>query len=96
MCYYIQQFKGELSVKVEKSRKYLPLPLENSKLYLIDEDLNKHKEELEKFLDGINYMNSRDFSKRVLFGQEIKSNNTIEGYQDDISQVKSIIMLILF
>lgn len=78
-------------MKAVKSREYLPLPLEASHLYLIEEDLEKQKEELESFLDGINYMSSRDFSKRVLFGQEIKSNNTIEGYLDDISQVKSII-----
>ncbi len=78
-------------MKVIKSRRYLPLPLERSRLYLIDDDLNKYKEELEKFLEGIHYMNNRDFSKRVLFGQEIKSNNTIEGYLDDIGQVKSII-----
>lgn len=78
-------------MKVVKSRKILPLPVEFSKLYMIEEDLTSQKEELEKFLNGINYMNSRDFSKRVLFGQEIKSNNTIEGYLDDIGQVKSII-----
>lgn len=78
-------------MKELKERRYLPLPLEEDNLYLIDEDLTKYKEELESFLDGINYMNSRDFSKRVLFGQEIKSNNTIEGYKDDIIQIKSII-----
>lgn len=78
-------------MQVIKSRSYLPLPLESSRLYLIADDLNKYKEELEKFLEDINYMNNRDFSKRVLFGQEIKSNNTIEGYLDDITQVKRII-----
>ncbi len=78
-------------MKVIKSRTYLPLPLEKGSLFLIDDDLNPQKEELESLLSSIDNMNNKDFSKRVLFGQEIKSNNTIEGYYDDISQVKSII-----
>lgn len=78
-------------MKAEKQILHLPLPIDNGHIYLIDDDLLAQKEELEKFLDGLNYMNSKDFSKKVLFGQEIKSNNTIEGYLDDISIVRSII-----
>lgn len=75
---------------VKKHHK-LPLPIEHGHFYLIDDELKKNKEELEIFLDGIHHMNSRDFSKKVLFGQEIKSNNTIEGYLDDINLVNDII-----
>lgn len=78
-------------MKVMKSRLYLPLPLDNGSLFLVDDDLTPQKEELESLLGTINNMNNKDFSKRVLFGQEIKSNNTIEGYNDDISLVKSVI-----
>lgn len=78
-------------MKVMKSRLYLPLPLDNGSLFLVDDDLTPQKEELESLLRTINNMNNKDFSKRVLFGQEIKSNNTIEGYNDDISLVKSVI-----
>lgn len=82
---------GVFVMKVMKSRLYLPLPLDNGSLFLVDDDLTPQKEELESLLRTINNMNNKDFSKRVLFGQEIKSNNTIEGYNDDISLVKSVI-----
>lgn len=78
-------------MRVIKSRTYLPLPLDTGSLFLIENDLTPQKEELERLLETTNNMNNKDFSKRVLFGQEIKSNNTIEGYYDDISLVKSII-----
>lgn len=78
-------------MRVVKSRLYLPLPLDSGSLFLIDNDLTPQKEELENLLNSIDNMNNKDFSKRVLFGQEIKSNNTIEGYYDDITLVKSII-----
>lgn len=86
-----QLILGVFVMKVMKSRLYLPLPLDNGSLFLVDDDLTPQKEELESLLRTINNMNNKDFSKRVLFGQEIKSNNTIEGYNDDISLVKSVI-----
>lgn len=86
-----QLILGVFVMKVMKSRLYLPLPLDNGSLFLVDDDLTPQKEELESLLGTINNMNNKDFSKRVLFGQEIKSNNTIEGYNDDISLVKSVI-----
>jgi murein DD-endopeptidase MepM/ murein hydrolase activator NlpD len=36
-------------------------------------------------------MNSKQFSKNVLFSQEIKANNTIEGYNDDVGLVYDIL-----
>lgn len=78
-------------MKEIKNRRRLPLPLNYGKLFIIDDDLKCNKEALEKFLDGITFMNTCDFSKRVLFGQEIKSNNTIEGYLDEITLVNDII-----
>jgi Fic family protein len=74
-----------------KPRQSLDLPIDNGHVYVINDDLKKQKEELEKFLDGIHYMNSRDFSKKVLFGAEIKANNSIEGYLDDITEIRDII-----
>lgn len=78
-------------MKVIKKRKYLPLSIDYTKLYLIEDDIKEHIEVLDTFLDGLSYMNNRDFSKKVLCGTEIKSNNTIEGYLDDIFSVRDII-----
>lgn len=76
---------------LEKKHTNLPLPVQNSYFYLIEEELKQLKEELETFLENMTYMNSLDFAKKVLLSQEIKSNNTIEGYLDDILLVQDII-----
>ena len=36
-------------------------------------------------------MNTLDFSKTVMHSQEIKNNNNIEGYQDNISLIEQVI-----
>ena len=69
----------------------LPLSLEKGRLYLINDKLKEKKEELELFLQDNKYMNSKEFSKNVLFSQEIKANNTIEGYNDDVGLVYDIL-----
>ena len=69
----------------------LPLSIEKGKLYLISDKLKEKKEELEFFLQGNKYMNSKQFSRNVLFSQEIKANNTIEGYNDDVGLVYDIL-----
>ena len=64
---------------------YLELPLKNGKPLKINYDkFNDVREELESFLEDEDYMNNRRFAKKVLFSQEIKSNNTIEGITDDL------------
>lgn len=53
--------------------------------------LKKIEEELEIFLLEEDFMNTRDFSKKVMFNQEIKANNTVEGYNDSVSFIKKVI-----
>lgn len=69
----------------------LPLSIGETNLYIIRRMLEERKEELEKFLQDNKYMNSKEFSRNVLFSQEIKANNTIEGYNDDVGLVYDIL-----
>ena len=70
---------------------YLPLTASNGKLYLVEDKLKRRIEELELFLQDNTYMNSKEFSKNVLFSHEIKANNNIEGYNDDVGLVYDIL-----
>jgi len=76
---------------MEFTHEGLPLSIENSRLYIIRDMLKERKEELEKFLTDNQHMNSCEFAKNVLFSQEIKTNNTIEGYKDDVGLVDDIL-----
>lgn len=69
----------------------LPLTVDNYNLYLINDQVKEKKEELELFLQNNKYMNSKQFSKDVLFSQEIKANNNVEGYNDDVGLVYDIV-----
>lgn len=70
----------------------LKLPLKNGKYLKINYDrFWDIREEIESFLIDENYMNNRKFAKRVLFSQEIKSNNTIEGITDDLLVIERVI-----
>lgn len=72
-------------------RQILPLSTEKGNLYIINDKIKQNAMELEEFLNGNEYMNSRNFSENVLFSQEIKTNNTIEGYKDDVGLVYDIV-----
>ena len=61
------------------------------KLYIIRDRIEDSTLELEEFLNENSYMNSKLFSEGVLFSQEIKTNNTIEGYKDDLLLVWDIV-----
>ena len=84
MCYYTCH--GDFMKK-----EILPLSTTDGRLYIIPDKIKQNAEELEEFLSGNNYMNSKKFSENVLFSQEIKTNNSIEGYNDDISLVDDIV-----
>ena len=71
---------------------YFELPLKNGKPLKINYDkFNEVREELESFLEDEDYMNNRRFAKKVLFSQEIKFNNTIEGITDDLLIIEKVI-----
>ena len=74
-----------------KKHTELPLLVDDQHLYLIEEDLKQRREEMDDFLQGLDYMNSRDFSHDVLFSHEVQANNLIEGYKDDVELVNNVI-----
>ena len=46
---------------------------------------------LEEYLDGITTMNDLHFAKKMLFSHELKANNQVEGYSDDLELIEDII-----
>ena len=80
-----------LSGDFMKEKQILPLDIMGIPLFYHEEDLKRICEETEIFLEKASFLNNPDFVNRVLFSQEVKSNNTIEGYLDDINLIKDII-----
>lgn len=62
-----------------------------SLLYLDEDKIFLMKKELEDFLKDEKDMNTLSFSKKVMLSQEIKANNTIEGYLEDLSFIEQVI-----
>ena len=73
----------------------LPLPIiKDNSTKNLSIDMNKFKkieEELESFLDNKKHLHTKAFAKDVMFSHELKANNQIEGYYDDVKLVKDII-----
>lgn len=69
------------------------LPLKNKNRYFyINEDMLKEKEEeLEEFILKSGKMNTLSFAKKVLLFNEVQSNNSVEGYYDDIEKIKKVV-----
>ena len=61
-----------------------------NKLHIYNEVLNEIKDELEDFLKNTN-MDTIEFANSVMFNEEIKANNLIEGYADDIESIDDIV-----
>ena len=75
-----------------QKREYLNLPSESGpKFYMRKEPLISIYEELEEFLDFDHNMDNLHFAKKMLFSHEIKANNQVEGYGDDLSVIESVI-----
>ncbi len=71
---------------------HLPLKfLDGSRLRIRSDRYLRTREELETFLDGEKHLHTKAFAKDVMFSHEIKANNQIEGYFDDVKLVKDII-----
>ena len=64
--------------------------LKNRKLYIKEDKIADLKRDLE-YLIEISDMNSVDFVKRSLFSEEIKANNLIEDYKDDIEYIDTVL-----
>ena len=70
----------------------LPLKLADQRhLFVNINKLTLLKEELDSFLEHNRYMNTKEFSENVLFSQEIKFNNSIEGYNDDVGIINEVV-----
>ena len=69
------------------------LPLKNNNRYFyINEDMLKEKEEkLEEFILKSGKMDTLSFAKKVLLFNEVQSNNSVEGYYDDIEKIKKVV-----
>ena len=76
---------------MDKFYETIPLTVNKAKLYVENSKIQQEKKELEEFITDNKYMNSKEFLKNVLFTQEIKANNTIEGYTDDVGLIYDII-----
>ena len=71
---------------------YLNLKRDEQRYFKYNEEyLNKPREELNNMLDGEDYMNTMRFAKKMMTSQEIRSNNLIEGINDDLSVIEQVI-----
>lgn len=71
---------------------YLSLKFETGHhLRIRDERFLQTREELEEFLAGEKHLHTKSFAKDVMFSHELKANNQIEGYNDDVKLVREII-----
>ena len=70
----------------------LDLKLETGhSLHYNNDYLETYKRNLLEFLDGQDYMQSLEFAKKVMVSQEIKSNNAIEGINNDLTIIDEVI-----
>ena len=71
---------------------YLDLKTSNgTKLFVRPERFFTVKQELIEFLKDERHLCTKSFAKKVMFSHEIKANNQIEGYGDDLSIIKKVI-----
>lgn len=75
-----------------QKREYLDLTTEKgNRFYFRTESLMPVYAELEEFLEFITTMNDLHFAKKMLFSHELKANNQVEGYSDDLELIEDII-----
>lgn len=71
---------------------FLPLKFDDgTSLRIRNERFKETRYELEELLDGQKHLHTKAFAKDVMFSHELKANNQIEGYSDDIELIKNII-----
>ena len=70
----------------------LPLTTEDNRIFVLKKEfLINIKEELETFCNETNFSNNKSFPEEILFTHELKNNNAIEGYYEDLSSIIKII-----
>lgn len=63
----------------------------NKPFFYFTDQVTPLKLELETLVNSLNYMHSKTFTKKVLFPYEVKFNNAIETYNDDIELISNTI-----
>ena len=72
--------------------KALELPIYEKRNLAINENYYQDiKNELEEFLLDEDWLKRKEFVQRILFNQEIKANNSIEGINDDLRLIEDVI-----
>lgn len=75
-----------------QKRNYLELPKENGpRFYFRSKPLQKSKDELEEFLEWDKSMNNFAFARKMMYSHELKANNLVEGYGDDLELIEAVI-----
>ena len=75
-----------------QKRSYIQLSKENGpRFYYREEALQKVKEELQSFLEWDKSMDNITFARKMMYSHELKANNQVEGYQDDLELIEHII-----
>lgn len=70
----------------------LPLKLDDGRKIILNESkIQDEFYDLEFCLSNMPFLDNVDFSKKVMFSHEIKSNNNIEGIIDDIDSIKNVV-----
>ena len=64
---------------------------DGTKLFIRPERFLEVKKELIDFLKGERHLCTKVFAKTVMFSHELKANNQIEGYGDDVEIIKKVI-----
>lgn len=63
----------------------------NERFFYREEALKNSKTELEEFLKWDTNMNNLEFAKKMMYSHELKANNQVEGYLDEIDLIKNVI-----
>lgn len=75
-----------------QKRNYTELKTDHgTQLYYRNDCLSESVSQLEYFLSRASFLNSLQFAKRVMFSSEIRSNNSVEGYIDDVEVIERAI-----
>lgn len=70
----------------------LPLKTDSGRLFKYSREyLDSLVRELEEFLEKQEFMNTRNFSRKVMFNHELKANNTVEGINDSLATIEQVI-----
>ena len=75
-----------------KQYETLDLEKENgTRFFYQPNKIEESKQELQEFVLEEKHMNNISFAKKVMFSHELKANNQVEGYNDDVKTIEEVI-----